>query len=442
MELTQAQPKKLFFKYLFTALGSTIITSIYSSVDLICVEHYCGSNGSAAISCLNPLWSLMISLGFLLGIGGSVCMSSRRGAGDTPEGNEYFSLSLLLSAAVSALLMVVYSLWRDKLMTFFGADGDVLPYAMDYTKWIVFALPAFLMGTALVSFIRNDGAPALCTAAILTGGAVNAAGDIYFVFDFGLGMGMSGAGLATALGQTIAFLIICSYFLRTRCRLQIVRVKRILRKSLNVLTAGFASFIVDISFGVTVILFNRQIITYAGNTELAVYGVVSTVAIFFQSLFYGVGTAIQPIISANYGARLYGRINQTRRYAMAAAMIISLLFFSLSELFPTGILKLYMDVTDEVLSVGPAIMRIYGVSFLFMGVNVVSAYYLQSMLQSWQSVAISLSRGLVLCAVFVMLLPSIFGFDSIWLTMPLTELLTMALSIGFLKFSNKALLPR
>lgn len=422
MELTKADPKKIFFKYLFTALGSTIITSIYSSVDMICVGHHSGAVASAAISCMNPLWSVMICFGLLLGIGGSVLMSNLRGAGRTQEGDEHFTISVIGAAAVSIVLMLCYIVFLRPLLRFFGADDIVLPYAESYTVWIALAVPAFIMGTTLSSFVRNDGAPGVCTAAILSGGAFNVFGDVFFVF--GLDMGMSGAGLATALGQVIACVILCIYLFSKKCTLHFRRPAAAAKKLRSIVSTGFAPFIVDLSFGVTVLLFNRQIVRYAGNTELAVFGTVATVAILFQSLFYGVGQAIQPIVSVNNGAGLGGRVAQIRRYAITAAIVMSLLFFALTELFPGAVLRLYMAPDEAVMAIGPGIMRIYNISLLFMGINVVASYYLQSILYSVQSIIISLSRGFVLCALFILLLPAAFGFDAIWLSMPLAEFFT------------------
>lgn len=433
MDLLKDDLNRVFRRYLFASLGSALVMTIYSCVDLICVGHYCGPNGAAAISCVNPLWSILISIGLLFGVGGSIRMTNLRGAGEKKKGDESFTAALVVALCLSAALMWVYLFKRETLLRFFGANDTLLPYAMDYSQWIAWAAPAFLIGTALTNFIRNDGAPELCAAAIISGGVFNIFGDVYFVFDFGLGMGMSGAGLATAIGQYIALAILCSYFFRKRCTLHLRRCRDFFKTLGGVLASGFAPAIVDITFGVTVIFFNRQIMRYAGTNELAVFGTVANIAILFQSMFYGVGQAVQPIVSANFGAGERGRVLEMRRISMKTAVTIGLLFFGLTAVFPQLFLKLFMSVTPEVLAVGVPALRIYALSFLFMGVNVVSAYYLGSILLSQRSLVISLSRGLVLSVTFVMLLPALLGFSAIWWTMPAAELLTMAYSIYCMK---------
>lgn len=435
MEFVSGNLNRHFLRYLFTSLGSAIVMSIYTSVDIICVGHYCGPDGSAAISCVNPLWSIMIALGLLLGVGGSVWMSARRGAGEEREADSYFSVALIVALILSLALMLVYLFLREPLLRFFGADDELLPYAMEYAQWLAWAAPIFLMGTMLPHLIRNDGAPGICAASTLTGGVVNIAGDIYFVFDFGLGMGMSGAGLATALGELVALCILCSYFLRQRCGLRLRRTGNVAVILRRICASGFAPAIVDLTFGITVILFNRQIMRCAGTAELAVFGTVANIAVLFQSLFYGVGQAVQPITSTNYGAGKGERVAQMRRIYLVTTGIMGVFFCAATLLLPRQLLNIYMAVTAEILEIGPTALRIYGISFLFMGVNVVSTYYLESVLRPRQSFVISLSRGLVLTGLFVMVLPPVFGVPAIWWTMPLTELLTMAYTLYALRGS-------
>ncbi len=425
--------KPIFLKYLFSAFGSAIIISIYSTVDLICIGHYCGPDGSAAISCITPLWNVMISLGLLLGIGGSVWLSNCRGSGKEQESNAYFTISLFTGILVSLLLLAVFSLFREQVLTLFGAKGDLVALSAQYARWIIWATPCFMLGSLLTAFVRNDGAPLLCTVSVITGGIVNIIGDIVFTFDFGLGMGISGAGLATALGQTVAILILCSHFFSRRCKLRLVRPQALAQKLGAICRAGFSPFVIDFCYGIMVILFNRQIMRYAGNAELAVFGTVATVALLFQSLFYAVGTALQPIASVNHGARQTARVRQVLRMSMVSAAALGLLFLALAELLPEQILRLYMEVDDAVLAVGPQIMRIYGLSFPLMGLNLVTAYYLQSILKSRPSLVISLLRCVIFSSAGLLLLPGLAGFSAIWWTMPLAEFLTLFFAVFFLR---------
>lgn len=436
MDLLTGDLRAIYRKYLFSAIGSAIISTIYVSVDLIAVGHYAGPTGSAAFSCVNPLYSVMIALGLLLGIGGAVWLGNCRGAGDAREANGYFTVTVLCALIVSAVLCAGYLLALEPLLRLFGADDALLPYAASYARWIAIAVPAFVMGVTLSSFVRNDGAPGLCAASTLIGGGLNMIGD--YVLVFVCDMGMSGAGLATAIGQMTMVLVLLTHFVRReRCSLRFVRPTRVGRKLSNIVSAGFSPFVVDLTNGVTAAVFNNQIMRLATSVELAVFGTVSNVVILFQSLFYGVGQCIQPAVSVCHGAGKQERVRFMRRAALYTALGMGAAFCLVCELFPVPLLRLYMDVTDAVLAVGPRILRVYATSLLFMGVGVVGIYYLQSILRSGQSVALSLLRGFVLCVTLMMLLPAIFGFDAIWLTIPISEFVTAVVAVILMKKSAR-----
>ena len=141
------------------------------------------------------------------------------------------------------------------------------------------------------------------------------------------------------------------------------------------------------------------------------------------------GQAAQPIISINHGAHQQDRVRHLVRLSMITAVVMGALFCGVTELFPRAILRLFMDVTDSVLAIGPAILRTYAVAFLLMGVSIVAGYYFQSIMKNGQSLLISLLRGFFLSAALVFLLPAVFGFSAIWWAMPLTELITLVISV-------------
>ena len=431
MNLLTDNVKQIYFRYLLLALGSTIIVSVYSTVDMIAVGQYEGPIGSAALSCVNPIWTIIFSVGLLFGVGGSVFMSVSRGAGEREEGNRYFTFALLAALGISMAMTMLLMVYLAPLLRFFGAKDQVLPCALSYARWVVRATPAFLLGQVLVCFIRNDGSPGLCTKATVTGGVVNMFGDYFFVFV--LDMGAEGAGLATALGQLAGCSILIAYFFRDQCGLRLVAGSFQLWRLKKIFSAGFAPCIIDAAFGVVVVLFNRQIMAYAGSVELAVFGTIANCAILFQCLFYGVGQAVQPIVSTNFGAGHTSRVEQVLKMAMITTAVMGCVFFSLAFFASSFLLQVYMDVTAEVMAIGPGIFRIYGFTFLFTGINVVAGYYLQSILKTAQSVILSLTRGYILCSVLVFVLPAMFGFHAIWYTMPLTEGITVLLSAAFLK---------
>jgi putative MATE family efflux protein len=385
--------------------------------------QYEGPVASAALSVISPMWSLVISIGLLIGIGGAILMSVLRGEGAETQSNEFFTISLFSGIIISAIVTGFFFFFREDFLRFCGADAEVLPYALAYAKWLNIAIPSFIIGIILSTFIRNDGSPFLAMLSVICGGVLNIVGDIFFVFT--CDMGIEGAGLATMLGQSVALVILCSHFLDKKCKLKITKPQNIINKIVQIISMGLSPFIVDLSYGFVIFFFNNQIMRYSNSTYLAIFGTLANITILFQSLFYGVGQAIQPIISSNFGVKRLNRVGSILKYALITAILMGIIFFSFVICFPDTILRMYMDATSEIVTLGPGIVRIFSFAYLLMGINIVASYYLQALKQSVNALIITLLRGFVICLILMIMLPDIFGFYAIWLTMPLTELLTL-----------------
>ena len=432
MDLLKGRLGRTFFILLASAIGSTVVTAIYSTVDMVCIGQYAGAVGSAAVACLNPLWGIMMAPGVMIGVGGAIMTANRRGAGDPDEADGYFTVGAVVTTVIALLIGAVYLIFPRQLLAFFGGEGAVLESAVDYMSSISFVAPTFTISCFLSYYIRGDGEALVPTVATIAGGVVNAVLDVLLVFDFGAGMGVKGAGLATSIGQMVAFLGLLSYFLFKRCKLRLARVRAPLAKLYRIASVGFSAFIVEISFGVTVAVFNRLITEGLSESHLAVYGTASTLFALLVCIFNGVGVALQPLASTAFGAGDMGRVRSTLRLGLICSVILGVVFCIGVLCAPTLILAFYMDVDEGVLAVGPDIMRIYCLGLFVAGVNVLATYYFQAVLKRGMSVAVSLLRTLVLPVALAGALYFGAGADAIWWSLPLSELITFAVSLVFL----------
>lgn len=423
MDLLNGRIRPLYFKYLSAAFGSALISSIYGMVDMAMVGQYQGPDGTAALAVVAPVWNVIYSLGLLTGIGGSVIFSARRGSssGDGSE-NQYFSAAVIGSVLLAVLAWLGLLFFERPLLTFFGADESLLTLAQRYLRPIKYVFPIFLFNQMLAAFLRNDGDPGLATLGVLSGGIFNIFGDYFFVFP--CDMGIYGAGLATAIGSVVSLLVLLSHFLRRRNTLRLVRVERLPRKLWEITVSGFSSFFIDVAMGILTVLFNRQIMRYLGGSALAVYGPIINVSTFVQCCAYSVGQAAQPIISTNYGAGKGSRIRETLRLALYTTAAFALFWTALSFAAPNLYIRVFMSPTPEILTIAPAIIRAYALSFLLLPFNIFSTYYFQSIMQPRAAFIVSVARGLVISGVLILLLPQLAGSDSLWFAMPVTELLT------------------
>lgn len=424
MDFLTGKIKTLYFKYLAAAFGSTLITSIYSIVDMAMVGQYHGPEGSAALAVVAPVWNIIYSFGLLMGIGGSVLFSAIRGKaeGSEKQSNEYFTCSAAGSVVLAAIIWLGVIFFDRELLMVFGAQGGTLELARSYVAPIKPAIPLFLLNQMLAAYLRNDKNPALATGAVLSGGIFNVFGDFFFVFT--CDMGAYGAGLATAIGSAITFVVMLTHFFTRKNTLRLVRPANPLKKLGKICVTGFSTFFIDVAMGLLTILFNRQIMRYLGADALAVYGVIVNISTFAQCCAYSVGQAAQPIISTNFGAGNGGRIRQTLTYALGAAAFFSVLWTVMSLAAPNLFIRVFMSPTPEVLRMAPGIFRRYGLSFILLPLNIFSTYYFQALMKPRIAFVISVARGFVISGILIFLLPVALGADSIWFAMPITELLT------------------
>ncbi|MDO4617360.1 MAG: MATE family efflux transporter [Lachnospiraceae bacterium] len=424
MDFLTGNIRQIFFKYLAAAFGSALISSIYGAVDMAMVGQYQGPNGTAALAVVAPVWNVIYSLGLLMGIGGSVIFSTLRGEStqNLKRSNEVFTASLVGGAMLALLAWIALLLWDAPVLRFFGADTLLLELAQAYLYPVKFVFPVYLFNQLLAAFLRNDGAPALATRAVLAGGIFNIFGDYFFVFT--LNMGIKGAGLATAMGAVISLVIMLTHFFSRNNTLRLVYPKRIVYDTQRITVTGFASFFIDVAMGIITILFNRQILKYLGSDALAVYGIIINISTFVQACAYSIGQAAQPIISMNYGARQGKRITDVMKYAVGTAVVFGMIWTVLVLAVPNAFVYLFMTPTSSVLQIAPAIIRGYGISFLILPINILSTYYFQAISRPGASFVVSVARGAVISGALILLLPLIHP-DAIWYAMPITELIVL-----------------
>ena len=368
MDLLRGNIKTLYFKYLSAAFGSALISSIYGIVDMAMVGQYQGPDGTAALA-----WIGLI-------------------------------------------------LFERPLLMFFGADETLLALAQRYMIPVKVVFPLFLFNQMLAAFLRNDGAPALATLGVLSGGIFNVFGDWFFVFP--CDMGVYGAGLATALGSAVSFLVMLTHFASRKNTLRLVKPKRLAHKLWKIAVTGFSSFFIDMAMGILTVLFNRQIMQYLGSDALAIYGPIINVSTFVQCCAYSVGQASQPIISTNFGAGKEARIRETLRYALWTVVFFGVFWTAPSVACPNLCIRIFMSPTETILAMAPAIIRAYAISFLLLPFNIFSTYYFQAILQPKAAFIVSVARGLVISGALILMLPLLAGADSLWFAMPITELVT------------------
>lgn len=421
MDFLKDKIKPMYFKYLAAAFGSSLISSIYSVVDMAVVGQYQGPEGTAALAVVSPVWNIIYSLGLLMGIGGSVLFSTIRGKAkqNEKESNEFFTAAFIGTVILAAITWLAVIFFDKELLLLFGAEETLLPLARRYLLPVKFAVPSFLFTQLMSAFLRNDGDPGLATKAVIFGGVFNILGDYFFVFT--MDWGIMGAGLATAIGSVASLFIMCTHFVSKKNTLYLVRPTGLFRKLKTITITGFSTFFIDVAMGILTVLFNRQILKYLGTDALSVYGIIINISTFVQCCAYSIGQASQPIISTNYGAGKGDRIREVLKYALGTAFAFGLIWTAAILAVPNIFIRIFMTPTENILKIGPAIMRSYGISFLLLPFNIFSTYYFQAIMKPTTSFIVSVARGAVISGILIMILPVIAPVNSIWFAMLITE---------------------
>lgn len=433
IDLLKDNVRSLFFRYLFPSISATLVTSIYILADTIMVGKGIGGEAVAGLNIVLPLFSLMFGIGYLFGNGGAILMSVSLGMGDEKRAKEYFSTALFFAGFVSIFLTILTYILFEPLIRILGVTNTTYSYVTQYGKTFIAGIPFFILSPFLQIFVRNDKAAKKAMAAVITGGVLNIILDYIFIFN--LNWGMFGASFATVIGTFTTFLILCSHFFTKDNTLHFSRKNVVLKRLKSVFENGFSSFLVEISSGIVIFAFNRQLLRYTGVTGITVYSIISNSALIVSSLINGVAQAAQPIISRNYGAKLNKRVQTTLKYGLVTAFLTGFTIMVVGLLIPSIVIYAFLNPTKEIFEMAKPAIQLYSFAFLGMAGNIFLNTYFQSILQPKLALLISFMRGLILNLIILYLLPLLLNVNGIWLTMPLTEFITLLVALILLKKS-------
>ena len=433
--LTTENVSKLFFRYLIPAIMGTMVTSIYVLADTIIIGKGIGIDAMAALNIVLPLFNIFFGNGLLFGVGGSVLMSIARGRGDVKAGECYYTVSMILNAVTCILYTILFWVFMDPIARFLGATDVTMPYVKEYVPYVIAGLSVFAFSTFLQTFVRNDGAPKLAMAAVVTGGISNVFLDILFVYP--LHMGMAGASIASVIGSGITVSILLFHFRSKSCGLKFSLEGFNLKYVKQIFANGFTSFLVEITSGIVMFVFNIQLLEYVGDIGVSMYGVICNTAIIVICLCNGINQAAQPIISTNHGAGLYARIESVRKLGIKTALVICSIPAVIGLIVPNVFTYIFLNPNEEILALSPVAIRTYFVGFFVMGVNMFIVGYFQSIVKPALSLVLCLLRGCVLSILFVIILAPLLGVVGIWASVPLGEFVTLFIAVYCMKKNRR-----
>ena len=407
-----------------------IFTSIYSIVDGLFVSNLVGKTAFTAVNFAMPILMVLGAIGFMFGAGGSALIAKTMGEGHHKKAKELFSLLVLCGAVCGIVLGVVGFFTMRPLCALLGAEGQLLEDSVRYSRTILLAMPFYLLQVEFQSFFIAAEKPQLGMWMTIVSGVLNMLLDWLLVGVFPLGL--VGAGLATGISQTVGGLLALTYFACPNTGLlRLCRPKRDRRALLKVCINGASELMSNVAMSALGVLYNIQLLRYAGEDGVAAYGVVMYVMMIFLSVYIGYGTGIAPVVSYHFGAQNHKELKNLFRRSVRITLTCSLLMFLAGLVFAEPLSRIFVGYDAALLALTVRAFRIYAVSFLLSGIAIFGSCFFTALNDGVTSAIISFMRTLVFQSAAVMLMPLIWGVDGIWWSVVGSEAMAMATAVFF-----------
>ena len=414
-------------RFTIPSIVMMIFTSIYGVVDGIFVSNFTGKIPFAALNLIMPYVMAFGTLGFMLGTGGTALISKTLGMGDRKKANEIFSLLTYVCIGGGLLLMVLSILFLEPAAKLLGAEGEMLENCILYGRIVLLAAPAYILQFAFQSFCVAAEKPNLSLVMTVVAGVCNIVLDALLVAV--LRWGLAGAAAATAIAQVIGALIPIVYFARpNNSLLQLGKCHFDGKALLRACTNGASELMSNLSMSLVGMLYNLQLLKYAGEDGIAAYGVIMYVNLFFLSVFIGFSIGSAPLFGFNYGAENEPETKNLFRKSLVIIGSSSLLMTLSAILLARPLAAIFVSYDKVLMEMTIRGFVIYSLSFLLCGFNIFGSSMFTAFNNGLISAAISFLRTLVCQVAAVLILPVFFGVDGIWASIVAAELVALVLT--------------
>ena len=413
-----------------------IFTSIYGVVDGFFVSNFVGKTPFAAVNFIMPFLMILGSVGFMFGTGGSALIAKTMGEGDREKANRLFSLIVYVSAACGIVIAALGLVFIRPVAALLGAKDTMLDDCVTYGRIILLALPAYILQYEFQSFFVTAEKPQLGLAVTVAAGVTNIVLDALLVAVFPLGL--SGAAAATAISQCVGGLVPLIYFGRPNSGLlRLGRAKYDGKALLKTCTNGSSELMSNISMSVVSMLYNVQLMKYAGEDGVAAYGVLMYVNMVFLAAFIGYSVGTAPVIGYHYGAGNHEELKSLLKKSLALIGIASVVMLLAAELLAKPLAVVFVGYDEGLLALTLRGFVIYSFSFLFAGIAVFGSSFFTALNNGLVSALISFLRTLVFQVAAVLIFPLIWEIDGIWISIVAAELMAAIVTSLFLAGKRK-----
>lgn len=413
-----------------------IFSSIYGVVDGIFVSNIVGKDAFAAVNLIFPAIMILGAIGFMVGTGGSALVSKTLGEGDSEKANRYFSMLIYLDIILGMIFTIVGFFFIEPITYLLGATEELVPYCIIYGRVLMIGLSFFFLQITFQSFEIVANRPKMGLYVTVIAGVSNMILD--FVMIYLLKMGIFGAALASITSQFIGAVIPFVYFARKNSSLlHLTKTNLEFKPILKACTNGSSEMVTHLSMSLVNMLYNLQLMKYAGANGVSSYGIIMYVGFIFVGVFVGYAVGSAPLIGFNYGAKNYNELKSILKKSIILLGSSAVVLTILAEIFAPSLASIFVGYDDALLAMTTNAIRLFAISYVLNWFNIFASSFFTALNNGVVSAIISFVRTLVFEVSMIFVLPLILGLNGLWLAVVVAEFLSLLLSLGFMFKNSK-----
>lgn len=423
-------------KFTFPSIVMLVFTSVYGVVDGFFVSNFVGKTPFTAVNFIMPFLMILGSLGFMFGTGGGALIAKTMGEGKIEKARQMFSLIVYTSAICGIVLALLGMLFIRPFATVLGAEGRLLEDSVTYGRIILLAIPAYILQYEFQCLFATAGKPTLGLYVTIAAGLTNMILDALFVAVFS--WGLEGAAAATAISQCVGGIVPLVYFAcPNNSLLRLGRTEFDKKSLIKTCVNGSSELMSNISMSVVSMLYNVQLLKYAGEDGVAAYGILMYVSLVFQAVFIGYSVGTAPIVSYQYGAGNHRELKGLLKKSFVLVGVFAVIMFAAALALVRPLSFLFVGYDEELLELTVHAFSIFSFSFLFSGFAIFGSSFFTALNDGVTSAAISFLRTLLFQIAAVLIFPLLWGVDGIWISVVAAEVMAVIVTAFFLQIKRK-----
>lgn len=436
IQLSEHFTYKKLIKFTIPTILMMIFTSIYGVVDGLFISNCVGSDSFAAVNLIMPVLMILGTIGFMFGTGGSALVAKTLGNGEKEKANQYFSMLIYLLIILGGIFTIIGLVLVKPVALLFGAKEGILNDSIVYGRILSLALIPFLLQNCFQSFLVVAEKPQMGLKISICAGIANMVLDFLLIYVCKLGV--AGAAIATAISQIVGGIIPFVYFIRKNdSQLKLVRAKFEWKAIGQTCANGSSEMLTNLSMSLVNLLYNMQLMKFAGSNGVVAYGIIMYVGFIFVGTYLGYSIGTAPVISYQYGADNTEELKDILKKSLKLIGITSLVMTLLAEILAKPLASIFVSYDSNLLEMTTNAIRLFSISYIISGFNIFASSFFTALNNGLVSAIISFSRTLLFQVATILILPEILGLNGVWIAVVVAEILALIVSVTFLICNRK-----